>query len=115
MIITTKLEITYAESKYVRMSPQKLQPSLKLLKNKYYFDALKYLKTLSSKKYSIIWKCLNSCIYNAIQKFKLQKEDIFIYDATCTKGPTLKRIRPGARGRAFPIKKVMSHLTIKVI
>ena len=107
--------ITYAESKYVKISPIKLQPSLNLIKNKYYFDALKELKKFPSKKYLIIWKCLKSCINNAIYKFNLEKNNIFIYDATCTKGPTLKRIRPGARGKAFPIRKVMSHLIIKVI
>ena len=59
-------------------------------------------------------RVLDSAVANAEHNFALDEEDLFVSEAYADEGPTLKRYRPRARGRATPIHKRTSHITIVV-
>jgi large subunit ribosomal protein L22 len=61
-----------------------------------------------------ITKVLESAVANAEHNFALDTEDLFVAEAFADEGPTLRRYRPRARGRATPIQKRTSHITIVV-
>ncbi len=61
-----------------------------------------------------ILKCLNSAVANAEHNFALDREELFVAEAFADEGPTIKRWRPRARGRATRIRKRTSHITIVV-
>ena len=59
-------------------------------------------------------RVLKSATANAENNHNLSAEDLVIVDAVADEGPTIKRWRPRAQGRAFPIHKPMTHITITV-
>ena len=59
-------------------------------------------------------RVLESATANAENNHNLSAEDLFVVDAHANKGPGLKRWQPRAQGRAFPIHKPMTHITIVV-
>ena len=61
---------------------------------------------------SLIKKLLESAIANAENNNGMNAENLYIAEAYANKGPTMKRIRPRAQGRAYRIEKRMSHITI---
>jgi len=107
-------KIVSATSKYIRISPSKVDLVISKVRGKTYKEALQILKFLPQKAGTLVWQTLYSAISNAINNFDLEKENLFISEAYVNNGPMLKRMRPRARGRAFAIQKKMSHITIKV-
>ena len=103
-----------ATSKYVRISPTKVDVIIKKIRGKSYKEALQILKYLPQKTGAIVWQTLYSAISNATNNFDLEKENLIIKEAFVNQGPILKRMRPRAQGRAFKIQKKMAHLTIRV-
>jgi large subunit ribosomal protein L22 len=61
---------------------------------------------------SVIKKLLESAIANAENNSGLSKENLYIAECYANKGPTMKRIRPRAQGRAYRIEKRLSHITV---
>jgi large subunit ribosomal protein L22 len=61
-----------------------------------------------------IERVLKSATANAENNHNLSAEDLVVVDAVANEGPTIKRWRPRAQGRAFPIHKPMTHITIVV-
>ena len=61
---------------------------------------------------SVIEKLLKSAIANAENNNGMNAENLYIAEAYANKGPTMKRIRPRAQGRAYRIEKRMSHITL---
>ena len=59
-------------------------------------------------------RVLKSATANAENNHNLSAEDLIVLDAVADEGPTIKRFRPRAQGRAFPIHKPMTHITIVV-
>ena len=59
-------------------------------------------------------RVLKSATANAENNHNLSAEDLIVFDAVADEGPTIKRFRPRAQGRAFPIHKPMTHITIVV-
>ena len=57
-------------------------------------------------------KVLNSAAANAENNHDLARDDLVVVRATADEGPTIKRIRPRAQGRAFRINKPMTHITV---
>ena len=57
-------------------------------------------------------KVLDSATANAENNHDLARDDLFVVNATADEGPTIKRIRPRAQGRAFRINKPMTHVTV---
>ena len=103
-----------ATSKYIRISPSKVDLIIKKIRGKTYKEALQILKYLPQKAGAIVWQTLYSAVSNATNNFDLEKENLIITEAFVNQGPILKRMRPRAKGRAFGIQKKMSHLTIKL-
>jgi large subunit ribosomal protein L22 len=103
-----------ATSKYIRVSPTKINLILDRIRGKSYKDALLILKILPQKAGSIVWQTLYSAISNAANNFGLEKEKLVIVEAYVNQGPILKRMQPRAKGRAFKIQKKISHITILV-
>jgi large subunit ribosomal protein L22 len=103
-----------ATSKYIRISPNKVNLIIKKIRGKTYKEALQILKFLPQKAGAIVWQTLYSAVSNATNNFDLEKENLIITEAFVNQGPILKRMRPRAKGRAFSIQKKMAHLTIKV-
>lgn len=104
----------YAMSRYVRISPTKISIVLNKIRGKNYREALEVLKHLPQKAGSVVWKTIYSAASNAAETFGYEKEKLFIHEAYVNLGPVLKRIQPRAKGKAFQIRKRVSHITVKV-
>lgn len=103
-----------AISKYLRISPSKVNIIISKIRGKTYKEALKILKYLPQKAGALVWQTLYSAVSNGINNFDLEKDNLIISEAFVNNGPMLKRMRPRARGRGFAIQKKMSHITIEV-
>ena len=103
-----------AVSKYVRMSPSKIRRVLRQIQGKTYSEALLLLEFMPYASCTPIIKVLRSATANARNNFGLDEKNLVIKSAFADQGPTMKRFRPRAQGRAFSIQKKMSHVTIKV-
>jgi large subunit ribosomal protein L22 len=104
-----------ATSKYIRISPTKVDVIIKKIRGKSYKEALQILKYLPQKSGAIVWQTLYSAVSNATNNFDLEKDKLVIFEAFVNQGPILKRMRPRAQGRAYAIQKKMCHVTIRVI
>lgn len=112
--MTNSKEVISATSKYIRISPTKVNLIIDKIRGKTYKEALQILKYLPQKAGSIVWQTLYSAVSNASNNFDLSKDKLIIKEAFVNKGPILKRMRPRAQGRAFLILKRLSHITIRV-
>ncbi len=103
-----------AVAKYVRSSAFKAREVLDLVRGKSYNEARDIL-VLSERRISdTIAKCLDSAVANAEHNDDLDGDELFIAACYADEGPTLKRWRPRARGRATPIRKRTCHITVIV-
>ena len=103
-----------AVAKYVRSSAYKAREVLDLVRGKSYSEAREIL-TFSERRISnSIAKCLDSAVANAEHNDELDGEELFVAACYADEGPTLKRWRPRARGRATRIRKRTCHITVVV-
>jgi large subunit ribosomal protein L22 len=103
-----------ATSKYIRISPTKINVIIAKIRGKSYKEALQILKYLPQKAGSIVWQTLYSAVSNATHNFDLEKEKLVITEAYVIQGPILRRMQPRAKGKAYKIQKKISHITIRV-
>lgn len=103
-----------AVAKYVRISPKKVRQVIDIVRNKPINEALLILRYLPKKAAKIVEKVLRSAIANAENNFNMNVDKLYIYRIFVDQGPTLKRIRPRAMGRAYLIRKRTSHITVVV-
>ena len=103
-----------AKGRYIRQSPYKVRLVLDLLRNEPVVEAINILKFTKRRAAEEILKILNSAVSNAENNFGLSVEKLYIVTAVADEGPTLKRFRPRARGRASRINKRMCHVTIEL-
>ena len=103
--MTKVKETVTATSKYIRISPTKVDVIISKIRGKSYKEALQILKYLPQKSGAIVWQTLYSAVSNATNNFDLEKENLIITEAYVNQGPILKRVRPRAQGRAFAIQK----------
>ena len=104
-----------AKVSYARVSVQKACYILDAIRGKDVETALAILAYSPRYASAVIEKVLKSAIANARNNEKYQDLDLdnlYIEECFANKGPTMKRIRPRAQGRAFRIEKRMSHITI---
>jgi len=99
-----------AELKNYRQSPRKVRLVADLIRGKSANLALSELTFLNKKASSVIKKLLESAIANAKHNFSKEREGLFVKEIRVDEGPTMKRFRAGARGRAFPYKKRTSRV-----
>lgn len=103
-----------ATSKFVRGSELKFRRLLNLIRGKDAQQALDILDHLPSPNAKVLFKTLHSAIANADHNNSIPIEQLVVTRAWADGGPVMKRFRPRARGRAFPIHKKLSHVTIVV-
>ena len=103
-----------AIAKYVRMSPIKVGAVLDLIRGKNVKEAFAILQYTPREAAVVINKVLKSAVANAENNFALDTDKLVVSEAYVGQGPTLKRFRPHAQGRAFRINKKTSHVTIVV-
>ena len=101
-----------AVSRYVRMSPSKIRRVLRQIQGKTYSEALLLLEFMPYASCAPIIKVLRSATANARNNFGLDETKLVIKSAFADQGPTMKRFRPRAQGRAYRILKATSHITI---
>ena len=87
-------ESVSATSKYIRISPTKVNVVISKIRGKTYKEALQILKYLPQKSGAIVWQTLYSAVSNATNNFNLEKENLVITEAYVNQGPILKRMRP---------------------
>ena len=103
-----------AIARYIRISPRKVNIVNDLIRNKPVGVAMGILKNTPKAASEVLIKLLNSAIANAENNFGMNPDDLYVVEAYANAGPTLKRIRPRAQGRAFRILKRTCHITIVV-
>ena len=101
-----------AKLSYARVSVQKACFVLDAIRGKDVQTALGILEYNPRYASSIIKKLLESAIANAENNNGMNAENLYIAACFANKGPTMKRVRPRAQGRAYRIEKRMSHITI---
>ena len=101
-----------AKLSYARVSVQKACFVLDAIRGKDVQTALGILSYSPRYASSIIKKLLESAIANAENNNGMNAEHLYIAECYANKGPTMKRVRPRAQGRAYRIEKRMSHITI---
>lgn len=106
-----------AQAKWIRMSPRKVRRVVDQIRGKSAGEAATILKFMPYSAARVVEKVLKSAMYNLINHEKMpisenEAGDLRVVEAYADQGPTLKRFQPHARGRAFPILKRTSHITI---
>ncbi len=101
-----------AIAKYVRMSPVKLQPVADLVRGKNLSEALNILKFTPGKGAELVEKVVKSAAANAENNLDLNPDDLYVAEIYAHQGPTMKRWRAGAQGRASMILKRSSHIGV---
>jgi large subunit ribosomal protein L22 len=101
-----------AIAKYIRVSPRKVRLLMREIKGKKVEEALNLLTFAPQKGAPILRKLINSAVANAGQYPDIDVDNLFIKHVVANEGPTLKRFRPRAMGRATRIRKRTSHVTI---
>ena len=103
-----------ATAKFLRGSTRKTRLVTQAIKGKKVEDATAILRFMPQKAAGEVARFLKSATANAENNHNLSAEDLVIVDAIANEGPTIKRFQPRAQGRAFPIHKPMTHITIVV-
>ncbi len=103
-----------ATAKYVRISPRKVRLVTDLIVGRPVEEAAAILRFMPNAAARDVAKVLRSATANAENNFNLTADELHVESAVANEGPTLKRIRPRAQGRAFQILKRTSHITVSV-
>ncbi|MDR2909703.1 MAG: 50S ribosomal protein L22 [Oscillospiraceae bacterium] len=98
--------------KYARISPRKVQIVLDLIRNKPVDLAEAILKHTPKAASEPVFKLLKSAAANAENNHEMDPERLYVAECFVSPGPTLKRIRPVSKGRAYRILKRTSHVTM---
>ena len=101
-----------AKLSYARVSVQKACFVLDAIRGKNVQDALAILTYNPRYASSVIKKLLESAIANAENNNGMNAENLYVAACFANKGPTMKRVKPRAQGRAYRIEKRMSHITV---
>ena len=101
-----------AQARFIRIAPRKARIVMDLIRGKNVKEALGILRYTPRRGSKIIEKVLNSAIANAENNNEMNRDELFISKAYVDEGPTLKRFRPRAQGRASRIRKRTSHITV---
>lgn len=98
--------------KHVRIAPRKVLIVLDLIRNKPADLAMAILKHTPKAACEPLEKLLKSAMANAENNHDMDVSKLYVAECSVSQGPTLKRIRPRAQGRAFRIDKKTSHITL---
>lgn len=102
----------HATARYVRISSRKVKVVIDLIRGKSIEEAQAILMYTPKAASEPVLKLLNSAIANAENNLDMSRDGLYIAEVFANQGPTLKRYRPRAQGRATRIRKRTSHITI---
>src|SRR5215468_6114409 len=103
-----------ARATYVRVTPRKARRVIDLIRGLPTDEALTLLRFAPQAASEPIYKVVASAVANAEHNLKLDPETLVVAAAYVDEGPTLKRFRPRAQGRAYRINKRTSHITVEL-
>ncbi|MFD0716730.1 50S ribosomal protein L22 [Paenibacillus sp. GCM10027626] len=103
-----------ASVNHVRIAPRKAQLVVDLIRGKQVGEAIAILRHTPKSASPVVEKLLNSAIANAEHNFQLDVSKLVVSQVYVNQGPTMKRFRPRAMGRASRINKRTSHITLVV-
>jgi large subunit ribosomal protein L22 len=103
-----------ATAKYLRGSTRKARLVTEAIKGKPVEEAQAALRFMPQAAAKDVLRVLKSATANAENNLNRSADELYVADAIANEGPTIKRWRPRAQGRAFPIHKPMTHITIVV-
>ncbi|GLW65613.1 50S ribosomal protein L22 [Actinomadura rubrobrunea] len=101
-----------AQARYIRVTPRKARRVVDLIRGLPATEAQAVLRFAPQAASEPVGKVLASAIANAEHNFKLDTDTLVVSRAWVDEGPTLKRFRPRAQGRAYRINKRTSHITV---
>ena len=101
-----------ATLKFARISSRKVKIVADLIRGKDVDEALGIMKFTPKASSEVLEKLLKSAIANAENNHDMKHENLYVAEIFANQGPTLKRIRPAAKGSAVRIRKRTSHITI---
>jgi len=111
---TTTSKQALAHGRFIRGSVSKVRRVLDQIRGRSYREALIMLEFMPYRSTGPITKVLRSAVANAEHNMGLDPSSLVIAQATADMGPSMKRYRPRAQGRAFAIKKQTCHISIAV-
>jgi len=103
-----------AVAKYVRISPRKVRQVVDLIRGKGVGEAFAILKFTPNLSATAVEKVLKSAVANAEHNNEMSADRLVVKEVFVDQGPTLKRFKPRAMGRADQIRKRSSHITVVV-
>jgi large subunit ribosomal protein L22 len=103
-----------AQARYVRVTPMKARRVVDLIRGMNADDAQAMLRFAPQAASEPVGKVLASAVANATNNYAMDAKELRISEAFVDEGPTMKRIRPRAQGRAYRIRKRSSHITVIV-
>ena len=103
---------TKASLNYARVGAQKARLVADMVRGKNVDEALKTLTYMNKKTAVLIKKLIESAVANADYKKTMNMDKLFIKSISVDQGPVLKRFRPRAQGRAFGVRKKLSHIDV---
>ena len=103
-----------ATAKYLRHSTRKTRLVTSAIVGLPVAQATAILRFMPQEAARDVAKVLSSAAANAENNHDLAPDELYVVEATANEGPTLKRFRPRAQGRAFAIHKPMTHVTVVV-
>ncbi|USG66058.1 50S ribosomal protein L22 [Brevibacillus ruminantium] len=101
-----------AIARYIRIAPRKVRLVVDLIRGKQVGEALAILKHTPKAASPVVEKLLKSAIANAEHNYEMDPNGLVVGKIFVDQGPTLKRFRPRAMGRASRIHKRTSHITV---
>ncbi len=103
-----------ATANTIRIAPRKVRLVIDLIRGKQIGEALAILQHTPRAASPVVEKLLKSAIANAEHNYEMNVENLVVSEAFVNEGPTMKRFRPRAQGRASAINKRTSHITVVV-
>ncbi|WP_413290356.1 50S ribosomal protein L22 [Bdellovibrio sp. HCB337] len=101
-----------ASLKYARVGAQKARLVADVVRGKNVNEAVKTLTFLNKKTAGLIKKLIESAVANAEYKKVMDVDNLYVKSIWVDQGPSLKRFRPRAQGRAFGVQKKTSHINV---
>ena len=102
----------HATARYLPISAQKMRLVCNEVRNMDADQALTVLRFMPHKGAQFAYKLVESAVANAEMNFELNRQDLFVKTLMADEGPSLKRVKAGARGRYKPRVKRFTHLTL---
>ncbi len=112
--VLQELDGAYATARYIRMSPRKVRRVLDQIRGQSYREALIILEFMPYRACDPVLKVLRSAVANAENNLGMDPAELKVSVAYADQGPSLRRFRPRAQGRAYQIRKPTCHITIGV-